>query len=334
MRLKLWVWTLLVVAMATMVGASPEDGGGKPRALSNPDAPSTMGASAPAPAPAPAFPSSSEGVAAAASLSSEEDNESEESEKLTDSGPLQVDACGFGLDWFPLDLPGFCVPPEEGKSLLIIPTDGNLGAWEETWAGMAPGIQNSMKRPDAGKVNQTMKFLRSLMPPEIYDSMANCVLEWWISRLVKNCLSHIAAALAEKKAAFYAALAGEEWTDRDREVSWGPLYDRYHTSWHTQMDTLVKRYRFHARAGWGGGAAPLYLLTMGQLSRRRRRRRTREDIETVTDSSDGAEGSSDGVGQKRGRPTRGKKLAKRKREQHDEDDSADDAHAKEDGQDE
>ena len=311
--LKLLVSIVWFVAMAGVGGASPGDGGGKPRAVSTPKGSAPSAGDAPAPAPAPALPSTSEGVAAAASLSSEDDGEAEV-DCLTDNGPLQVDALGFGLDWFPLMIPEFCTQPKDESSLLVMPPDGKLGDWEETWAGIAPGIQNSMKRRDAGRVNQNMRFLRSLMPQVLYDSMANCVLEWWITRLVTDCLAHISAALAEKKTAFYAALAGEEWTDKDRATSWGPLYDHYHTSWNTQMDTLVKRYRYHARAGWGGGGAPVYLLSMGQLSRSRRRRRRRRmgDSDAVTDSS-GTEGSTEGVGHRRGRASRGRMVTKRKR---------------------
>ena len=116
---------------------------------------------------------------------------------------------------------------------------------------------------------KSLSYYRILMPHVIYDSMANCVLEWWIGRLVKKCSGLIAAALAEKKAAFYTSLSDASWTAEDRALGWEPIRHHYSSAWNGQMRTLVRRYRHHARAAWGGGAAPMFALAMGVASRRR-----------------------------------------------------------------
>ena len=108
--------------------------------------------------------------------------------------------------------------------------------------------------------------------------------------MVKKCSGLIAAALSEKKAAFYTSLSDASWTAEDRARGWEPIRHHYSSSWNGQMQTLVRRYCHHARVAWGGGATPLFALAMGVASRRRRRRVTRH---STSDGSDETDGSSD-----------------------------------------
>ena len=113
----------------TMASATPNDGGGKPCATPSP----AGGAPAPAgvPSPAPLLPSTSEGVAAVASASIDDD-ENKGEDLPTEDGPLQVEVPGFGIDWFCLNLPGFCLPIPK-SALLQMPTVGSLGDWQRQW---------------------------------------------------------------------------------------------------------------------------------------------------------------------------------------------------------
>ena len=80
---------------------------------------------------------------------------------LTDSGPLQIDACGFVADLMNLIIPGFCFPISS-PVLLEMPTEGQLEAWQKRLAGMAPELQSNMARCDAGYVNQTLQLFQEL----------------------------------------------------------------------------------------------------------------------------------------------------------------------------